>query len=73
MARACCTSCRIRFDPAAAAYLAACPACGEPLQPLTTPMEAVGYRLFTLEDAPAALPEAIEVSMPTPDPRSRKS
>jgi len=73
MTHACCASCRLRFTPAGAAYLTACPACGEPLQPLAGLAEAVGYRLFRLEDAPGALPEAIEVSMPIPDPGSRRS
>jgi hypothetical protein len=70
---ACCASCRIRFGPAQTAYLTACPACGEPLQPLAGLAEAVGYRLFTQEDAPDALPEAIEVAMPIPDPGPGRS
>ena len=73
MSHACCTSCRIRFTPAAAAYLTACPACGKPPQPLARLAGAVGYRLFRLEDAPQALPEAVEVSMPIPDPGTRRS
>jgi len=58
----------MRFTPATAAYLTGCPACGEPLQQLASLAGAVGYRLFTLEDSPHELPEAIEVSMPIPDP-----
>ena len=73
MTHASCPDCRLRFAPAAAAYLPACPACGEPLQPLAGLAAAMGYRLFTLEDVPHALPEAIEVSMPIPDPGSRRS
>jgi hypothetical protein len=68
MTHACCARCRIRFAPPAAAYLTACPVCGEPLQPLAGLAAAVGYRLFRLEDAPRDLPEAIELSMPIPDP-----
>ncbi len=68
MTHACCASCRIRFTPAAAAYLTACPVCGEPLQRLVGLAGAVGYRPFKPEDAPSALPEAIAVSMSIPDP-----
>jgi hypothetical protein len=70
MTNACCTSCRIRFSPAAAAHLTTCPACGEALEHLNGLAGAVGYRLFRLEDNPRPLPEAIEVSMPIPDPWS---
>lgn len=73
MTHASCAGCRIRFTPPAAAYLTACPECGEPLQPLPGVAAAVGYRLFTLEDAPRDLPEAIEVSMPIPDPGVERS
>ncbi len=67
MTHACCAGCRIRFTPAASAYLTACPECGESPQTLGGLAEAVGYRLFRLEDAAPALPEAVEVSMPLPD------
>lgn len=70
MTHACCANCRIRFTPAVAAHLLACPACGEPLQPLDALAGAVGYRLFRLEDVPRDLPDAIAVSMPIPDPGS---
>lgn len=77
MTHACCANCRIRFTPTSAAHLAACPACGEPLQPLGALAGAVGYRLFRLEDVPIApsdavdvsMPVAGEVSMPIPGPR----
>jgi hypothetical protein len=68
MTYTCCTSCRVRFTPAAAAYLTVCPTCGEPLQSLAGLAGAVGYRLFRPEDSPRELPEAVEVSMPIPDP-----
>jgi hypothetical protein len=68
MTYACCTGCRIRFTAAAAAYLTACPTCGEAPQPLAGLAGAVGYRLFRLEDVPSELPAAVEVSMPIPDP-----
>lgn len=68
MTHACCENCRIRFTPATTSYLLACPACGEPLQPLNDPARALGYRLFRLEDAPHISPDAGSVSMPHPDP-----
>ena len=73
MSSACCYACRLRFSPAVASYLAACPQCGEPPQPMSSPEGAVGYRLYTPVDAPPALPEALEVSMPMPDPNGRQS
>jgi len=66
MNHACCASCRIRFTAAAAAYLTACPICGEPPQPLDQLAGAVGYRLFKLENVPPTLPAAVAVSMPIP-------
>lgn len=73
MTHASCPDCRLRFTPAAAAYLPACPACGEPLQTLDGFDGAVGFRLFRLDDAPHSLPQAAAVSMPIPDPGSRRS
>lgn len=66
MTHACCPECRVRFGRAATAYLRACPGCGEPLQPLVGLAGAVGYRLFSPEDAPNAMPEALAVSLPVP-------
>ncbi len=66
MTHACCIDCRLRFTPAATAYLLACPVCGDPLQHLTGLAGAVGYRLFSAQDAPNSLPEAIAVSVPIP-------
>ncbi len=63
-----CPDCRLRFTPAAAAYLPACPTCGEPLQPMTRLDEAVGFRLFGPDDVPHPLPNAVEVAMPAPGP-----
>lgn len=73
MTHACCVSCRIRFTPAAAAYLTVCPGCSQPLQRLAGPAGAVGYRLFRLEDTPRPAPDAIEVSIPIPDGGSGRS
>jgi hypothetical protein len=65
---ACCPDCRLRFTPAAAAHLMACPECGKPPRALDGLAGAVGFRLFRLEDVPHSLPEAVAVSMPIPDP-----
>ena len=63
----CCPDCRLRFSPAVAGYLVACPQCGEPPRPLAGLEGAVGFRLFNPEDAPRSLPEALAVSLPIPD------
>jgi hypothetical protein len=73
MTHVCCPSCRLRFTPAAAAYLAACPECGEPPQPIAGLERSVGFRLFRLEDLPHSLPEAVAVSIPVPDPGAGRS
>jgi hypothetical protein len=59
-----CRSCRLRFTPAAAAYLVACPECGRPLQPIVGAEGVVGFRLIIPEDVPHELPEAVAVSIP---------
>jgi predicted amidophosphoribosyltransferase len=68
MTHVCCPDCRLRFTPAGAAYLVACPRCGEPLQTLAGLERMVGFRVFRLEDVPHSLPEAVAVSIPIPDP-----
>ena len=68
MTHVCCPDCRLRFTPATAAYLAACPACGEPPQTVAGPERMVGFRLFRLDDAPHPLPEAFALSISTLDP-----
>jgi hypothetical protein len=73
MTQRCCPDCRLRFTPAAAAHLPACPECGEPLQLLSGLEGAVGFRLFRLDDSLHSLPEAVAVAMPTPDPRPAQS
>ena len=73
MIHASCPDCRLRFTPGAAAYLPACPTCGEPLQPLGGLDGAVGFRLFRPDDAPHALPQAVVVAMPIPTPSTRRS
>jgi hypothetical protein len=68
-----CPDCRLRFTPAAASYLPACPNCGEPLTRLGGPAEVIGFRLYELDDALQSLPEALEVAMPAPDPHAGRS
>ena len=73
MSHVCCPDCRLRFTAAAAAYLPACPQCGEPPQTMINPESAVGYRLLKLDDVPHSLPEAVAVSIPIPDPSKSRS
>ena len=63
----CCATCRLRFTRVSLAYLPGCPGCGEALQPLSLE-ETFGFRIFSVEDAPPALPEAVSASLPVPDP-----
>jgi hypothetical protein len=68
----CCPVCRLRFTPAMAAYLPACPECGE--SGYATSLEGtVGFRLFTVEDVPHSVPQAAVVSIPIPRPRGERS
>lgn len=67
MTHVCCPDCRLRFTPAAAGRLVACPQCGEPPRTVSGLEGAVGFRLFRLEDVPQSLPEAVAVSIPIPD------
>ena len=68
MTHLCCTSCRLRFTAAAAAYLVACPQCGRPPQPIVGAEGVVGFSLFLPEDAPREMPEAVAVSIWVQDP-----
>lgn len=72
MTNVCCPDCRLRFTPAAAAYLVACPECGEPPKALAL-KGVVGFRLFRVDDVPHSLPEAVAVSIPIPDPGGVRS
>lgn len=58
MTHLCCPRCRLRFTPAAAAHVATCPECGEPLQPSSLE-DTVGFRVFKLEDVPHSIPSAV--------------
>jgi hypothetical protein len=72
MTHVCCPDCQLRFTPAAAAYLVACPECGEPPKALASLEGVVGFRLFRW-DVPHSLPEAVAVSIPIPDPGGGRS
>ena len=66
MTHFCCPRCRLRFGSAAGTYLGACPECGDPPQPSTLE-DSLGFRLFTVEDVPHSLPEAVAASLPVPE------
>jgi hypothetical protein len=68
MTHLCCPPCRLRFTPAAEAYLVACPECGEPPQLVTGLERTFGFRLVGPEDRPHEMPHAAEVSFPVPKP-----
>jgi hypothetical protein len=70
MAHLCCPDCRLRFTPAASAYISSCPECGTQPQQITSE-GAVGFRLVGPEDLPIDLPEAIAASLPPPEPGTR--
>jgi hypothetical protein len=57
----CCPACRLRFTPAAAAYIVACPECGGSPQPIASPELTLGFRLVGPEDLPHQLPPAAAV------------
>jgi hypothetical protein len=70
MTQLCCPRCRLRFTPAAAAYIVACPECGEPPQQITS-QSALGFRLLGPEDLPIELPQAAALAIPAPEPDTR--
>jgi uncharacterized protein YbaR (Trm112 family) len=49
MTRLCCPTCKLRFTPAVAAFLASCPRCQEPLTAVEDGQAALGFRLFSGE------------------------
>ena len=69
--RLCCPHCRLRFTPAAAAYIIACPECGDSPQPIASLEVTFGFRLMGPEDLPHELPYASAVSIAFPQPRAR--
>ena len=64
MTHLCCPRCRLRFTPAAAAYLVACPECAEPPRQSAELKAMLGFRLIGSEDPSRSLPEAVAVSLP---------
>ena len=68
MTPVCCPSCRLRFTPAAAAYLVSCPECGRPPERIANFESLVGFRLFGPQDTPNPVPEAIAVAIPVHEP-----
>ena len=72
MSHLCCRSCRLRFTPAAAAYIVACPECGEPPRPIASLERALGFRLVGPEDLPHELPYAAARSIALPEPGARR-
>ncbi|WP_156027700.1 hypothetical protein [Candidatus Solirubrobacter pratensis] len=73
MTHVCCPSCRLRFTRAAAAYLVACPTCGEPPRPVDTADRVLGYRLLSDDDRSDTLPHAVAVAMPIDRPGPKPS
>jgi hypothetical protein len=77
MTRASCPDCRLRFTPAVSAQLSAqlseCPVCGGSLQVIDRPESAVGFRLYVPKQASPSLPDTVAVSVPIPDPSTRRS
>jgi hypothetical protein len=64
----CCPRCRLRFTPAAAAYIVACPECGDSPQPIAGLERTFGFRLVGPEALPHELPHATAVSIALPEP-----
>ena len=73
MTPVCCPGCRLRFTPAAAAYLVTCPECGGPLERIASFERAVGFRLFGPQDIPHSVPRAVAVSIPVQEPGGARS
>jgi hypothetical protein len=71
MTQPCCPRCRLRFTPAAASYIIACPECGKPPQPIANLEHTFGFRLVGPEDLPYELPYATAVSITFPEPGAR--
>ncbi|MGI8714503.1 MAG: hypothetical protein ACR2NR_15275 [Solirubrobacteraceae bacterium] len=66
MSYLCCTGCRLRFSPLAAAFLTTCPECGAPPTSAERSQSLIGFRLLDPGDLPRTLDEAIAVSLPVP-------
>ncbi len=66
----CCPRCRLRFTPQAAAYIIACPECGDSPQPIARLELTFGFRVIGPEDLPHELPDATAVCIALPRPGS---
>ena len=73
MTHVCCPRCRLRFTPAAAAYIIACPECGNSPQPTATLERTLGFRLVGPEDLPHGLPYATATAVTLPEPGGERS
>jgi hypothetical protein len=73
MTQVCCPGCRLRFTRAAAAYLVACPYCGEPPQPVLSAERVLGFRLVSDDDRSDSLPVARAIALPIPTPGERST
>ena len=71
MTRLCCARCRLRFSPAVAAYITACPECGGSPEPITSLSGTLGFRLVGPEDVSDELPHALASSITFPEPEAR--
>ena len=72
MGQLCCPNCRLRFTPAAAAYIVACPECGDAPRPIASLELTFGFRLVGPEDLPHELPYAAARSIALPEPGARR-
>jgi hypothetical protein len=63
-----CPRCRLRFTPAAALYIVACPECGDPPHPIPSLERTFGFRLVGPEDLSQEVPHPTAVSITLPEP-----
>ncbi|MEP6952717.1 MAG: hypothetical protein ABI950_01495 [Solirubrobacteraceae bacterium] len=71
MTRACCHSCQLRFTPAAAASVVACPICDQPLDRTARAGTLLGFRLHDAGDALPELPGVIAAALAAPPAEPR--
>jgi len=62
----CCAHCRLRFTPAAAASIIACPECGDSPQAIARLELTFGFRLLGPKDLPHDGPEDLPHELPCP-------
>jgi hypothetical protein len=65
MTHVCCPRCRLRFTPAAA-YISACPQCGDAPQAIVSLEGTFGFRLVGPEDLSEVFLDAVAVSLTDP-------